>query len=448
MEKEIHELLLAYLQDEISEEEMIRLQGTLDENERHRKLLDELRDKEVLRQEIGAYASFDTSRRWIQLKEEMDKTPRKRRLLLRVWKSVAAVFVAAVAGGLLYWQITDSARPVEEQVLVAQIRPGETQAVLITGKGQQLLLQGLKDTCLDITGNETLKISKDGSLEYSLSALSRMPEWHTLQVPRGGEYKIVLDDGTEIWLNSASELKYPAHFVGNERRVQLTGEAYFQVARMLYLKNLAVLNDMSFTSELEKMAIFLPDRKMLFQLIEGDKYGLNSRVEHEPDMRKEDTFSLIDAFLSNRNEEPEPKKEAPFLFQPSVSSDYMFWSLSKEEEEKPSGEDAENRLRHHDLIDSFIKNDQQRMPGSGLEIREENSRAETPESVKDLDDEQSKSLEDSCLTETLARIYIKQKRYDKALQIIKNLSLKYPEKNVYFADQIRFLEKLIINTKK
>ena len=88
------------------------------------------------------------------------------------------------------------------------------------------------------------------------------------------------------------------------------------------------------------------------------------------------------------------------------------------------------------------------MPGSGLEIREETSRAETPESVKDLDDEQSKSLEDSCLTETLARIYIKQKRYDKALQIIKNLSLKYPEKNVYFADQIRFLEKLIINTKK
>ena len=231
MEKEIPELLLAYLRDDISEEEMIRLQGWLDENERHRKLLDELRDKEVLQQEIGAYASFDTSRRWIQLKEEMDKTSRKRRLLLRVWKSVAAVFVVAVAGGLLYWQITDSARPVEEQVLVAQIRPGETQAVLITGKGQQLLLQGLKDTCLDITGNETLKISKDGSLEYSLSALSRMPEWHTLQVPRGGEYKIVLDDGTEIWLNSASELKYPAHFVGNERRVCLVGEAYFQVAR-------------------------------------------------------------------------------------------------------------------------------------------------------------------------------------------------------------------------
>lgn len=223
---------------------------------------------------------------------------------------------------------------------------------------------------------------------------------------------------------------------------------YFQAARMLYLKNLSVLNDMSFTSELEKMAIFLPDRKKLFLLIEGDKYGLHSRMEHKLDTQKEDSFSLIDAFLSNRNEELERKKEAPLLFQPSVSSDYMFWSLSKEVEEKPSGEDTENRLRHHDLIDSFLEKDQRRMLGSGLEIHEETSHAETPDSVKELDNGQPKSLEDSCLTETLARIYIKQKRYEKALQIIKNLSLKYPEKNVYFADQIRFLEKLIINTKK
>ena len=71
---------------------------------------------------------------------------------------------------------------------------------------------------MNFAENETLKINEDGSLKYSLSALSRMPEWHTLRIPKGGEYKIVLDDGTEIWLNSASELRYPAHFVGNERR--------------------------------------------------------------------------------------------------------------------------------------------------------------------------------------------------------------------------------------
>ena len=74
--------------------------------------------------------------------------------------------------------------------------------------------------------------------------------------------------------------------------------------------------------------------------------------------------------------------------------------------------------------------------------------APVPGNLAELEENQHKPLDDSYFTETLAHIYVKQKRYEKALQIIKNLNLKYPEKNVYFADQIRFLEKLIINTKK
>ena len=228
--KDIHELILSYLREDISEEEMSRLRVWLDENERHQRLLEELRDKDVLQREIGEYVSFDTSRRWGQLKEAMEEPVRKGRSLLKVWGAVAAVVVAFV-GGLLYWQMTGSPQPEVKQVAIARIEQGGRRAVLITETGQQVVLQGLKDTCLNITGTETLNIREDGSLKYSLSALSSMSEWHTLRIPKGGEYKIVLDDGTEIWLNSASELKYPAHFVGNERRVQLTGEAYFQVAR-------------------------------------------------------------------------------------------------------------------------------------------------------------------------------------------------------------------------
>ena len=228
--KDIHELILSYLREDISEEEMSRLRVWLDENERHQRLLEELRDKDVLQREIGEYVSFDTSRRWGQLKEAMEEPVRKGRSLLKVWGAVAAVVVAFV-GGLLYWQMTGSPQPEVKQVAIARIEQGGMRAVLITETGQQVVLQGLKDTCLNITGPATLNIREDGSLKYSLSALSSMSEWHTLRIPKGGEYKIVLDDGTEIWLNSASELKYPAHFVGNERRVQLTGEAYFQVAR-------------------------------------------------------------------------------------------------------------------------------------------------------------------------------------------------------------------------
>ena len=84
---------------------------------------------------------------------------------------------------------------------------------------------------------------------------------------------------------------------------------YFQIARMLYLKNLAVLNDIRFSAELKKMAIFIPDRRKLFTLIEGERYGLQSQPVKEETPAREDAFSLIDAFLSNREEE-EPKADA------------------------------------------------------------------------------------------------------------------------------------------
>lgn len=221
---------------------------------------------------------------------------------------------------------------------------------------------------------------------------------------------------------------------------------YFHIARMLYLKNLTVLNDTRFASELKNMAVCIPDRKKLFALIEGERYGLQTKQTENQTSGSDDAFSLIDAFLSTRNEEKEPKAEASLLFQPSASSDYIYWSLTKESE--PEVEEKTAKLQHHDLIDSFIKNEEQRIPGSGLNMDPDAEDVAPPPNVAEQDDGQPKSLDDSYFTETLAHIYVKQKRYEKALQIIKNLNLKYPEKNVYFADQIRFLEKLIINTKK
>ena len=224
---------------------------------------------------------------------------------------------------------------------------------------------------------------------------------------------------------------------------------YFHIIRMLYLKNLAVLNDMRFAAELRKMAVYIPDRKKLFTLIEGERYGMHLKTASGEEAETADAFSLIEAFLADRESEGEQQVSDPtLLFQPSVSSDYIYWSLTKdsetEEEVEPSA-----KLQHHDLIDSFIKNDEQRAPGSGLSINLESDEEERSSILKPEEEEQARSLDDdSYFTETLAHIYVKQKRYEKALQIIKNLYLNYPEKNAYFADQIRFLEKLIINTKK
>ena len=147
--KDIHELILAYLRDDISEEEMSHLREWLAESERHQRLLEELRDKDTLQREIGEYASFDTSRRWDQLEKVMGKPSGKRSSLLQVWGVVAAVVVAFV-GGLVYWQMVGSSQPEKEQVTIARIEPGGTRAVLITEKGQQVLLQGLKLSLIHI----------------------------------------------------------------------------------------------------------------------------------------------------------------------------------------------------------------------------------------------------------------------------------------------------------
>lgn len=223
---------------------------------------------------------------------------------------------------------------------------------------------------------------------------------------------------------------------------------YSHIARMLYLKNLSAVGDERFTAELKKTAIYVPDRKKLFELIEGERYGMIFLPIAESEEAPADgSFSLIDAFLADGGDE-KGKMPADNVgeLHPPMTGDYVYWSLSKEddaEDEQPSP-----RMQHQDLIDEFIKNDGERAAGSRLSLpRDEylltspsDETADTPPLLPPDDD--------SYFTETLAHIYIKQKRYEKALLILKNLYLNYPEKNAYFADQIRFLERLIINTKK
>lgn len=211
---------------------------------------------------------------------------------------------------------------------------------------------------------------------------------------------------------------------------------YFQPARLLYLRNLYQLHDTAFDKELRKASFYLTDRTMLFMLIEGENYKLEPVKKNHAKVKEEKsaterTGSLIDSFLANIPEE-KPKRRV----KADASTDYMAYLMQTEG--TLSRVETAPTMRHQDLIDSFI--DQ----GDGRIVLPDQPDEELQIPV--VADENI-SNDESYFTETLAKIYIKQGRYTKALEIIRRLSLKYPKKNRYFADQIRFLEKLIINNK-
>ena len=211
----------------------------------------------------------------------------------------------------------------------------------------------------------------------------------------------------------------------------------FHAARLLYLTNLAVVEDLRLNMEIKKMAIHLPDRMKLFLLVEGELYKKTTKTDE-----KQQSFDVVENFLTKTAEPESEPVDLPLVFEPTSSVDYMQW-LSTDHQQSDS---PQAKFEHQELIDSFIEQNNERSRGS-IKVEPTKSDHDTDE-TKDDEEKLDKSLDSSYFTETLAHVYIKQKRYEKALEIIKTLSLKYPEKNRYFADQIRFLEKLIIHTKK
>ena len=223
-----------------------------------------------------------------------------------------------------------------------------------------------------------------------------------------------------------------------ELRTLLAHYPYFQTARLLYLKNLFLLHDITFGEELRRAALYMADRRILFSLVEGERYTLKSlekpqTVDEGSGIDR--TLSLIDAFLSTLPEEP--ATPGIMALPVEAATDYTAYLLQEPTEEKNVPEEAP-KMKGQEWIDNFLeKSEEQPLIASMTEEEEDETEKNEPESE-----------EESYFTETLAKIYVKQQRYSKALEIITRLNLKYPEKNAYFADQIRFLEKLIINSKQ
>ncbi|MBR4963717.1 MAG: hypothetical protein IKY54_07465 [Muribaculaceae bacterium] len=180
------------------------------------------------------------------------------------------------------------------------------------------------------------------------------------------------------------------------------------------------------SKELKKLAAFMHNTKS------DSNKQYSEQPSIEPKEEKQDKFSTIDIFLESSGVEESSLDD--IIKSEGYNSDYFALS----EEIIPETTD-----KQIDSINSFLNAVEKG------DFKKSEEQADLPdENIDNLEEEEyCRPIEESFYTESLAHIYIKQRKYERALEIIKGISLKNPEKNIYFADQIRFLEKLIINVK-
>ena len=222
-------LLQLYLLGDITEEERQELEDWCEEAPRNRKLFEQICQEDLFSKERYVYEKIHDTKAFSVFEKRVRKV--SSRSIGNWWKYAAVLlFPILVVGSWKLMHETEQVSIVASSV--APIQPGCSQAVLVLDDGRKVYLKEEEEGVISEDKEITVTGEKD-RLVYTSSEGKNVDEirFNELEVPRGGEYKVRLADGTLVYLNSATRMKYPVKFDEKERKVYLSGEAYFEVAK-------------------------------------------------------------------------------------------------------------------------------------------------------------------------------------------------------------------------
>ena len=218
-------LIAGFLKHTLTIEETEELDDWINASEENMILFERMTDEKNLEQAADWFKQMNVEGDLKAVKQNIhNRRPN------RLWiYAVAAAIVVAVVSGLFMYTNNNIETGVVQGTVLQDIQQGSDMATLTLSNGQQVVLgrEGA-DTAIN---KQVQVLRKNGQLVYASNEEVKELVYNTLTVPRKGQYKLTLPDGTKVWLNAESSIRYPVAFIGKERKVFVTGETYFEVAK-------------------------------------------------------------------------------------------------------------------------------------------------------------------------------------------------------------------------
>ena len=229
-DENIIQLIQLYLVGDLSGEEKVKLEEWVSQDPSREKLFKEICNEKSVASDFGIYEKVNKDSAWekVILKGNIKQKNNARRL--GWYKFVAAVMIPLMVVAVGYF-IRETKQGIEpKDTEFASIEPGKSKAILRLADNRVIEITREQETRFDVAEGIVATNNLSGMVYPEQVAMGKA-EYNVLEVPRGGEYTVTLSDGTVVYLNSGSELRYPVAFGAERRDVFLSGEGYFEVAK-------------------------------------------------------------------------------------------------------------------------------------------------------------------------------------------------------------------------